>query len=254
MKHVCLAALLGVAAVWAAGAADAPYFGKWKLDPAKSQVGNETYTFEKTSPVDYRYESQYSSYSFRLDGKEYPRPGGGTTSWKALSPDVWECTNRAKGTIVAIYEMTVKGDVLSAVAKVPQSDGKSISNTSTAKRISGGPGFVGKWRVTDFKAGEDSLELTAQGDGLLMRYAEERVQCAAAFDGKPYPLTGEAAEPKTTLAFRKTGPGSFEVTMFTDGKPTSLTAYRVSADGRVLTEETTSVSKKATTKFFYERQ
>jgi hypothetical protein len=57
------------------------------------------------------------------------------------------------------------------------------------------------------------------------------------------------------MAFRKTGPVSFEATTFYDGKPDTIVTYNVSADGKVLTDDETSVSKKELrSKAIFERQ
>lgn len=48
MKLHVLSAL-GLVAASVLSAADAPYIGKWKLDPAKSQFAGQTVLIEKTA-------------------------------------------------------------------------------------------------------------------------------------------------------------------------------------------------------------
>ena len=252
MKNVRLASLLTLAAVTTTVAADAPYLGKWKLNASKSQL-NGFVTIEKLPSGDYRFDEAGFVYNFRPDGKEYPMPDGGTASWKADSADKWEVTNRANGKVNATITLTLSGDTLSSMAMIPQPDGKDIMQTSTSKRISGGPGFLGKWKSTQVDAGSLWLELMPNGsDGITVK-APNSI-CAAKFDGKPYPMTGSGDGPKQTMVFRKTGPASFEATTFLDGKPFFKDVYVASADGKTLTDSGMPASKKEPIKVVFDRQ
>ena len=247
--------LLIVLAVSPATASDVTYFGKWKLNPSKSQLTDSIVTFEKSPSGDYRFDQGGFTYYFRLDGKEYPMPNGGTTSWKAVSADTWEATNRNKGNITATYKGSVKEDTLFFVMTIPQAGGKNITETSTSTRVSGGPGFLGKWREAKINAAETGLELTAKGgDGIEIRYPESKSECSGRFDGKLYPMTGTRDGSKSAMTFRKTGTFSFEVTAFLDGKPYYIDEFTVSSDGKVLSDNGTPTSKKEPTKAIYERQ
>lgn len=257
MKQFCLAVLLTVATVSAASAADVSYFGKWKFNPSKSQMAPLTMTLEKTPSGDFRdVFPDGHVVNFTQDGKESPTPDGGTVSAKVLSPDFLELTWRPRGKINEIVTFTSKGDTLSQVATVPQAVGKGVTETWIWKRISGGPGFLGEWQRIADNPPAWTLEITANGaDGLVMRQPEYRSECTAKFDGKPYPMTGAGDGSKTTMAFRKTGPASFEATTFYDSKPDTIDTYVVSADGKVLTDDETSVSKKEQrSKAIFERQ
>jgi hypothetical protein len=252
MKHIHPAFLFTLVAVVTTAAADAPYFGKWKVNSSKSQL-NDIVTIEKLPAGDFRFEESGFTYTFKPDGKEYSTPDGGTASWKALSDTSWEVTNRANGKVSVTITLTLKGDTLSTMAMIPQSGGKDVMTTSTSKRISGGPGFLGKWQGTQADAGTTWLQLTSDGaDGLKIEAPNSL--CAAKFDGKPYPMTGSGDGSKTTMAFDKTGPASFESTTFLDGKPYFKDSYVVSADGKMLTDTGTPVATKKPLKVIYERQ
>jgi len=252
MKNVRLATLLTLVAVATAVATDAPYFGKWKVNSSKSQV-DQVVTIEKQPSGDFRFENSGFAYTFQLDGKEYPMPDGGTTSWKAVSDDTWEVTNRANGKVSQRGRLTLKGDTIAFVATVPQADGKDITQTDTLKRLSGGPGFVGKWKPTKQDVGEFWIELTPDGaDGLKL--AAPNSLCVAKFDGKPYPMSGSGDGSKQTMSFRKTGPASFEAITYLDGKIYFKDVYSVSADGKVLTDTSTPVATKKSVKTILDRQ
>jgi hypothetical protein len=65
-------------------AADNPFAGTWKLNPAKSKFTGDTMKFEKTPSGEIRCLSAGLAYTFKLDGKEYPGPMGEAIAWKQI--------------------------------------------------------------------------------------------------------------------------------------------------------------------------
>ena len=58
---------------------------------------------------------------------------------------------------------------------VMKSDGSAGDFTSTCKRVSGGPGFTGKWMSTEVKPPTLNLEIGAAGaDGVTLKDDSER--------------------------------------------------------------------------------
>src|ERR1700678_4341080 len=128
-------------------------------------------------------------------------------------------------------------------------DGGSVEGGQKWKRVSGGPGLLGKWRNTEEKLATTEMGLEANGaDGITFKLPQDGSVCEAKFDGKDYPLTGPLSGGKTTLSFKKTGPSSFEVTEKVDGKPVYLDKYTVSGDGKTLVDEGTPIKNKEITK------
>jgi hypothetical protein len=64
--------------------ADAPYVGRRRFNLAKNQIAGETASIEKTNNGMMRFAEGDNSYTFNLDGKEYPMSNGGTTSSRSL--------------------------------------------------------------------------------------------------------------------------------------------------------------------------
>ena len=80
--------LLIAAALGAMMAADSPFVGKWKLNPAKSQFAGTTTTYETLPSGEMQMTAEGQSYKFKIDGKEYPAMWGSTATWKQLDPNV----------------------------------------------------------------------------------------------------------------------------------------------------------------------
>jgi hypothetical protein len=252
MRHARVVCVLTLALAGIAAAADAPYFGKWKVNSAKTQVTGMA-AIEKQPSGDYRFDQDGFIYNFKPDGKEYPMPDGGAASWKMVDDNNWEVTMRANGKVTATVKLTASGDTLTSAVTIPQADGKTLTESGTSKRISGGPGVLGKWRATKTDADDIWLEVTPEGaDGLRM--AQPNSLCVAQFDGKPFPMSGPGDPPKQTMAFRRKGPASFEALTYVDGKLFFTDVFSVSADGKVLTDIGTPVATKKPAKVIFDRQ
>jgi hypothetical protein len=244
-----------LAATSNAAGADEPYFGKWKLNPAKSQLTGGTAKIERLPSGAMRFSEGEISYEFRLDGKEYPIPGGFTTSWKEVGQGTWEVRNGANGRTAVTFYLTVKGDTMTSTLHRNTPDGRTVEESSILTRIAGGPGLLGTWKQKQVKAAASTWEFRADGKGgFTMTYPDTGDTCTGKFDGKDYPIVRIGTPLKETLAFRKTGDHSFEVTEKVEGKPAYVDVYTVSRDGRTLIDEGNVVGKQERTKAVYERQ
>jgi len=255
MKTVMRFVLSAALCVVAVSAADPAYVGKWKLNTAKTSVTGDTVTIENAAGGMMKFNSQGYEYTFKTDGKEYPMPDGGTTSWKATSADVWDVTNHMKGKVSSTYHLVVKGDVLSVSGKSMKPDGGSMDFTSSYKRMAGGPGFLGKWMSTEVKMPASMLEITASGANGIAMKGDTGPIASGQFDGKDNPALGMMAGSKMTFAFRKINANSFEMTAKLDGKPMYVDVYSVSADGKTLTDDgTPSNAKQEKYKVVFDKQ
>ena len=75
-------------------ASDPPYVGTWKLNPAKSNFGETTVTYEQMAGGQMKLTADGQSYTFKTDGKEYLTPWGNSAEWKALDANTWAVTNK----------------------------------------------------------------------------------------------------------------------------------------------------------------
>ncbi len=236
--------------------AQAPTFaGNWKLNVAKSQLTGQTVSFNKKPNGLMHFDSQGFAYDFDLQGKEHPTPDGGTTAWKQVNPTTWDTTMRANGKVISTYRSVVKGDALEVTMRVPKADGTSSDMTMNWTRVSGGPGFVGKWKSTEVKGVPSTLQLSVDGTtGITVKYPEMQMSCAGRFDGKDHPMMVGGAAIKQTLAFERQGTNAFKMTTKVDGKPFYTDVFTLSADGQTLTDDGLPLSANEPSKALYERQ
>ena len=236
-------------------AAEPNFAGTWKLNLSKSQLGGVVYTFDKKPSGVWHYSGGGFDTDFDLAGKEYTMPTGMSIVGKELSPTSWELTFRANGKVASKSKVTLNGNTLNWVSDVISPDGKTVQQTSSDTRVSGGPGFVGKWKAGDVKGASTMLKITTDGgNGITVEAPEYQSICKGSFDGKDYPVIQTGQPSKVTNAFKKTGPNTFEVTTKMSGKPFAVDVYTISADGKTLTDESTTTATNEKTKSVFDRQ
>jgi len=238
-------------------AADSPFTGKWKLNIAKSKFTGLTTTYEALPTGEMQVTSEGQSSKFKVDGKEYPFAFGGTAAWKQIDANSWETTYKLDGRVLSVdtIHISADGKTMTETAKGTKPNGEAFNDVTTLQRTSGGPGLTGKWKSTEVKSSTEMWEITPNGDdGLTMKIVDFDAICTMKFDGKDYPATGPTVPKNFTLAARKTGPRSLEMTEKMDGKVLSTDSFSVSADGKTLTDEAVPAGTTEKIKAVYDKQ
>jgi hypothetical protein len=238
--------------------ASPPYAGTWKLNLAKSDFGETVVTYAETASGEMQLTTTGQSYTFRMDGKDYPALYGATSAWKSINDTTWETVVRQDGKLISTGTNTLSpdGKTLTSNIKGPRPSGGTFDSTRVYERVSGGPGLVGSWKTKNRPVGTpDIVELIPSGpEGLTIRFPGDREQCEAKFDGKEYPVVGPIAQPGLTLALRKTDSRSFDVTGKQQGKRLFTIAFTVSDDGNTLTQAGDMVGVSESFAAVYDRQ
>lgn len=234
--------------------AEPNFSGTWKLNLSKSQLSGTMYTFEKTPSGMMHYSGGGFEADFDLTGKEHTMPSGVSVVGKELSPTSWELTFRMNGKAVSKSRMTVNGNSMAVSSDVTGPDGKTVQQTSTDTRVSGGPGFVGKWKAGEMKGASTTLQIAIEGaNGITISYPEFQQACKGSFDGKDYVVNQAGQATKFTNAFAKTG-NALKITTKLNGKPFTVDTLTLSTDGKTLTDNSTATATNEKTKSVYDRQ
>src|SRR6185295_8625826 len=187
-------AVFALAAVVTVTAADPPYVGKWKMNPAKSDLGETTVTYEQLPSGEMQATQAGVSYKFKLDGKEYPAMFGSTAAWKTVSATSWETTWKLNGNVLSTDTLTLSDDgkSLTVNSKGKKPNGEMMNDTVVSERVSGGAGLAGKWKTKNLKSAAPSvLELASSGaDGVVFKIVDMDLTCNGKFDGKDHPCAG----------------------------------------------------------------
>src|SRR6476469_1342056 len=109
----CAVAVVSVALVASAGAqgslAKHPIIGQWKLNPAKSTV-NTTITLAPAASGSMTMAWSNVTYTFKIDGKEYPVPVDTTATWTQKGANRWETVYKVKGMVDNIDQISLSAD------------------------------------------------------------------------------------------------------------------------------------------------
>lgn len=247
-----------LAATAALSAAELPYAGKWKLNPAKSDFGQTTITYTQLPSGEMQSTAEGQSYKFKLDEKDYPDPFGNTAAWKSIDANTWQTTWKLNGKVLFVDTLKVSSDgkSLTINTKGTKPNGEAMDDTIVLQRVSGTAGLTGQWKTKNYKSSSpEVLELASSGsDGLTVKVVDVSLTCDAKVDGKDHPCTGPTLASGWTIAIAKAGPGSLGMTTKRNGKTLFKSTYTVSDDGKTLTESGSAVGINEKLKAVYDRQ
>jgi hypothetical protein len=249
-----IVAVVASLAATAAVAQSPSFAGSWKLNLAKSQLGGMVYTFSKTPSGMMHFSGGGFEADFDLTGKEHVMPSGVAIIGKEVSPTAWDLIFRMNGKTIQRSRYTLNGNSINIVSDVIGTDGKTIQQKSVDTRVSGGPGFSGKWKAGDVAGTTGKMQITLQGaNGITMTIPAGQTTIKGSFDGKDYPVVQAGRATKFTNAFARDGK-TIKVTGKLNGKVFSEDVYTLSEDGKTLTDESIASATGEKTKAVFDRQ
>jgi hypothetical protein len=251
--NIRLLLICGVTAL--AVAADLPHAGKWKVNLAKSDFGQSTFTVESLPGGEWQSTAFGVTYKFKMDGKDYPDGLGGTVAWKAVDANTWELVGKANGKVTETdtIKLAPGGSALTMTVKQMKSDGGSMESTAVYERVSGGPSIAGKWKTKKVSGASGTIDIIASGgNGIVFKNPDMGMSCDAKLDGKDYPCTGPLLPAGFTVAMKHAA-RSLDMTVKKDGKTFFTATYTVAADGKSMTETGGPAGGGEKIKIFFDR-
>jgi len=252
-KLICFA----LAITSAAPAADLPFIGKWKTDPARSDLTGTTVSFESLPTGEWQWSSGGMTYKFRMDGEDHATGMGDTAAWIVLDRSTWQTTWKSQGKVLSTETLKLEpdGKTLTITNRGTTPNGKPINDSTTFQRQQGGPGLPGRWKSSAVKSDSAPvIEFDPLGeDGVVFKQPDWGVLCEAKLDGKDYPCTTPLG-PGWTLAMTKVGERVLAMTVRKDGKAFVTMTQTVSGDGKTMTEVSEATGTNERTKTVYNRQ
>lgn len=252
-RKLFAAAAIASAALFAA---DAPYIGTWKMNPAKSNLAGTTMTYRQLPSGEWQATTDGTSYTFRVDGKDYADGLGNTAAWKQLNAETWQATRKVNGATLSTDTLHAGVDGLLIIeSKGTRPDGSAMDDRTILQRVSGGSGLAGKWKTKAVESSSpDIIELAASGNGgLTYKEPALNLTCESKLDRKDHPCGGRATG-SWSVATVKSGPGSFVATIKKNGKPMYSYTYTPSADGKTLVATGGPANTSEKVRIVYDRQ
>ena len=224
-------------ALWAA---DSPFVGDWKLNPAKSKMTDK---MKVTSAGENKYAFDFvggSPETIVIDGTDQPGITGTTLAVTAQGADAWKVVRKKDGRtlITANWTLSKDGNTLTDDFTEISPEGSPSNVKYLYKRTAGGTGFAGTWVSTSETVNFDFVIQIRpyEGDGLSIINSTDGLTRNMKLDGKEYPNTGRNAAILTASSLRKLDEHTLELTdKNSDGKVSGTQEVKLSSDLKTLT-------------------
>jgi hypothetical protein len=220
-------------------AAESPFIGKWKLNPARSQhtdvmkvnaVGLNKYDFNLGGAT---------VETIVVDGKDQPASYDTTLSVAAEAPDTWRVVRKSKARtmLVGVWKLSADGKTLIDDFTSYRPNGTTFHLDYVYERTAAGPGFDGTWEsTTKDMSSTVEIEIAPSGqDGILLDYTTSGMKKSMQFDGKDYPITDANVPAGYTGAAHRVNDHMIEITDKVKDKHIDTQRMEVSPDGKTLT-------------------
>ena len=232
--RLLLVACLVTGTVWAA---NDPFVGKWKVDPAKSKLNDEM-------KVEVAGANKYAITfapgfvdTIVADGTDQPALQGTTFSITVKGPNNWVVVRKMKGRtlITAYWTLSEDGKTLHDAYTQYAPDGSALSIPYVYERTAAGSGFAGTWDsdTERVKAGIELQIEPYEGDGLS--FSSPEITKKLKFDGNDYPNVNQDGEAGSASSGRRVNDRSLEITDKFQGKITATRQIELSPDHKSLT-------------------
>jgi len=257
VARVLLLVLVAAAAVLAA---DSPFAGTWKLNPAKSEFTGTTIAFEQAAGGGMKMTADGQSYTFKVDGKSYPAFMGNAATWTQVNPTTWQAAYKKPDTGLALFTqmlaLSPDGKTLTSTYRGSKPSGEAFEDSTVFQRVAGTAGLAGTWKSAKVQIGSpDTLQIMAgKDDGLVFAMPAYTMTADVKFDGKDYAVSGPTLPAGFTMGLRRIDVRSFEMITKVGGKVVYRETFTVSADGKTLTDVAMAEGTQEKTKAVYDRQ
>lgn len=233
---VLLCICLASGTLWAA---DSPFTGKWKLNPARSRL-TDVMKVHAAGPNKYDFNLGGDTVeTIVVDGTEQAASYGTTLSVTAEAPNTWRVVRKDHGrtTIVGIWKLSADGRMLTDNFTSYRPNGTTFQLDYVYQRTAGGPGFDGTWEsTTEDMSSTFEIEIAPSGEnGILLDYTTFGMKKSMQFDGKDYPIVGANAPPGYTGSAHRVNEHTTEITDKVKDEHIDMQRMEVSSDGKTLT-------------------
>lgn len=234
-----LAALAVCALAIPAFCADEPFAGTWKFNKSKSDLKGQSETIASLGNNKYKLTYGDISFDITADGTDQPSLPGMTLAIQPLAANKWQIVSKTAGKSygTGIWTLSQDGNSISDDFKGTRADGTPNDSHATLKRTAGTQGFAGTWMLEDVSFNPSLLVIAVSGKGNLnISYPSNKSSLLLTMDGKDCTVEGPQVPKGATASAKRAGPDAITVTNKLSGKLMDTTEWKVSADGKTLTQ------------------
>jgi hypothetical protein len=230
--------MIACAVTGALWAADDPFVGDWKLNPARSKL-TDVMKVESAGANKYAFNFGGGAETIVVDGTDQFAGFGTTLAVTVEGPDAWKVVRKKNGRMIVTgdWKLSKDGNMLTDNFTGIKPDGSTYNLKYVYKRSAEGSGFAATWISTSEMVNSVfMLQVRSyEGDGLsfidLSREATKNVK----FDGKDYPHVGRNVAPGSASSVRRVNERTLEMTDKINGKIIYTQKIELSSDLKTLT-------------------
>jgi len=238
MKRLCMSvcSLICLVALSRSCFAQAnPWDGSWKMDASSMKYTGPTFKVATDASGYTITRGGTAGPKTVCDGKPHDTPDGAVTCTKSGTGYTVSISKNGKLQRKAVVTLSADGNTRTSKTERFPSDSKPFTVTTTAKRVSGGPGMDGVWQETKFVESQDTgiLTIKVTGDSVAFKETDNDKPVVCKLDGTPT----KVGEDGTTMSVKKIDAHTLKVTYTgADGKARRENTFVLSPDGKSMSE------------------
>jgi hypothetical protein len=249
MKSMLITCSLLALPIGTALATESPWNGTWKIDPARSQLAGDTFTYSKGPGNLLHFSDGVVAFDFAADGKEYKAAYDRTTVWTAAGPNAWDTVSKANGKVLRKTHQALSpdGKTLTIHQEGTRADGSTFDGEDVYMRQGAGEGLIGTWK--SIKAGTSSVPqifiISVPAPGKVhVEVPDMKGAVDGKADGSDLPVTGDGNLPAgMTVSYKFLTPSKLKYVIKVNGKEDEEGVQTLAADGKSFTDVSWSPGK-----------
>jgi hypothetical protein len=223
----------------AASAANDPFVGEWKLNPAKSTLV-DVMKVKSAGGNKYVFDFGGGPETISVDGTDQPGLGGSMLSVTPTGANSWKVVRKKQGRLLltANWRLSKDGKSLSDDYIAIEPDGNRSATDYVYRRTAGISGFAGTWESRNSATMKFAFLLKVEpyeGDGLSIIDSTDGLTTNVKFDGRNYPGGGSNAPKGFAASARRTDPHTMEIAEKVNDRTARTELMTLSSDLKTLT-------------------
>jgi hypothetical protein len=256
MALVSISTALATGTLWAA---NNPFIGDWKLDPARSKL-TDVMKVKRLSSNKYAFDfGEDSPEPIVIDGTDQSGVSGTTLAVIVERPDAWKVVRKKDGRVLltANWELSKDGNMLTDNFNAISPNGSTSTVDYVYQRKGPGSGFAGTWVSTSAVVNfVYVLQIRPyEQDGLSIINSSSQLTRNMKQDGKDYLNTGANAAIVAASSLRRVDEHTLELTdKKGDGEVYDTQQIKLSSDLNALTISIYAAGRDEPNILVFERQ
>jgi len=210
-----------------------PWDGSWKADPSSLKYSGPTFSVATDADGFTTTRGGTAAPKVVCDGKPQTTPDGMLTCTKSGMVYAIELSKDGKTLRKTMLSVSADGKTRTAKNERFPTDDKPFTTTTTAVRVSGGPGMAGVWKETKVVQTRDTgiLTIKVTGGSVAFKETDNDKPVICKLDGTETKISDVA-----TMSVKLADPNTLKVTYRSDGKVRRENTFVLSANGKMITE------------------